>query len=248
MRITADYHTHTIYSRNAHGKGTIAENAQAAFDKGLKEVGICDHGPGHFIYGVRPKNYPEMRKEVDRINEEMEAHDFRVLLGVEANVTSYRGDWDLSDEIIGFTDIRAAGFHYGVKMKSPSDWFHFFVLNPLGGLLPPVRKYMRRKNTDALIALIRKYPVTFLSHPGEKAEVEIVRLAEACAEEGVWLEINAHHAQLDVEHLKEAMEVPGAVFVINSDAHRPEDIGTTEAGVLRAKEAKLPKERITNAE
>ncbi len=248
MRITADYHTHTVYSRRSHGKGTVEENARAAYAKGLKAVGISDHGPGHYIYGVRRDHLPKMRAEIDRINHEMIDKDFRVLLGVEANVISYRGDWDLDDTMLSLTDIRAAGFHYGVRMRTPLDMIHFLFLNPLSRYIPPLRKYMRRKNTDALIALVNRYPVTFLSHPGEKAEVDIERLAKVCAKRGVWLEINAHHAQLDVESVKKAMAVPDVKFVINSDAHRPEDIGTVEAGIQRALDAGLPVERIVNAE
>ena len=43
FRITADYHTHTIYSRVGpyfHGKGKIVENVAAAVGKGLKEVAL----------------------------------------------------------------------------------------------------------------------------------------------------------------------------------------------------------------
>jgi putative hydrolase len=247
LRITADYHTHTVYSRHNHGKGSIRDNAMAAYKKGLRTVAISDHGPGHYIYGVKRELLPHIRKEIDAINEEMRDKDFRVLLGVEANVISYKGDWDLDDRLIELTDIRAAGFHYGVHMKGLSDTLHFFLLNPLARFIPPLRRYMRRKNTDALIALIQKYPITFLSHPGEKAEVEIDRLAKACAKEDVWLEINASHEQLDIESIKTAMQVAGAKFVINSDAHRPETIGEVEAGIVRAKRAGLPADRIVNA-
>ena len=42
-KMTFDYHTHTIFS---HGKGTIADNVEAARSKGLKGIAITDHGPG----------------------------------------------------------------------------------------------------------------------------------------------------------------------------------------------------------
>ena len=50
----ADYHTHTLYS---HGKGTIQQNVEAAQRKGLKEIAITDHGPGHILYGVKRKTF-----------------------------------------------------------------------------------------------------------------------------------------------------------------------------------------------
>lgn len=61
-----DLHTHTIYS---HGKGTIEDNVQAAIARGLSHIAITDHGPGHLFYGVKRRDIPRMRKEVDALNE-----------------------------------------------------------------------------------------------------------------------------------------------------------------------------------
>ena len=49
MQILADYHTHTKYS---HGKGTIEENVLEAISKGIKTIGISDHGYKHLAYGI----------------------------------------------------------------------------------------------------------------------------------------------------------------------------------------------------
>ncbi len=54
MKLYGDYHTHTIYS---HGSGTIRDNVEEALRKGLKEIGICDHGPGHYLYGVKKEKH-----------------------------------------------------------------------------------------------------------------------------------------------------------------------------------------------
>ena len=52
MKINFDLHTHTVYS---HGKGTIAENAKSAAEKGLYGIGITDHGFSHPAFGMRRK-------------------------------------------------------------------------------------------------------------------------------------------------------------------------------------------------
>lgn len=57
MKIIADYHTHTIFSNGKNGKrkhaiGTIEENVQEAIKKGLKTIGISDHGYRHLLYGL----------------------------------------------------------------------------------------------------------------------------------------------------------------------------------------------------
>jgi len=42
MNLEADLHVHTIAS--GHGYSTIKENVEAAAEKGMKMVGITDHG------------------------------------------------------------------------------------------------------------------------------------------------------------------------------------------------------------
>lgn len=245
MQITGDYHTHTVDSRRNHAKGTIAENAAAAYEKGLKELAICDHGPGHFLYGVLEERIPMMRQEIDAVNEEYKDKDFRVLLGVEANVRSYNGDWDLKEELLPYFDLTVAGFHYGVLMNDLWSNILFFIMNPLAKLIKPMRPWVIEKNTDALVKLVENYPVTFLSHPGDKVPVDAKRLAETCAEYGVHMEINAHHPELSEENIKKAMETD-VTFIINSDAHKPEHIATVEEGIQRAKNVGLPASRIVN--
>lgn len=247
MKLRGDYHTHTIDSRNNHGKGTLRENAAAAYEKGLKELAICDHGPGHLRYGILEERIPELRKEIDALNEEYKDKDFRVLMGVEANVKSFSGDWDLKEECLGYFDIIVAGFHYGVLMNDLWSNVLFFILNPIAKVFSPLRNWVREKNTNALALLVEKYPVTFLSHPGDKVPIDAKRLGEVCAQYNVKMEINAHHKELSVENIKKAMETD-VDFIINSDAHRPEDIATVEEAFMRVKEAGLPIHRIVNVE
>ena len=48
MIITADYHTHTVFS---HGKGDVIDNVKSAKEKGLNAIGITDHGFNHPAFG-----------------------------------------------------------------------------------------------------------------------------------------------------------------------------------------------------
>jgi putative hydrolase len=52
---------------------------------------------------------------------------------------------------------------------------------------------------------------------------------------------------MTVEYVKIAMK-EGVKFAIDSDAHRPQDVGNFEKGIRIAEEAELPIERIANAE
>ncbi|NLN14337.1 MAG: PHP domain-containing protein [Tissierellia bacterium] len=242
MELIGDYHTHTVYS---HGEGTIRDNVEAALKKGLKEIAICDHGPGHFLYGVKKKNIPLMRGEIDRLNEEYAPKGIRILLGVEANLIGYDGTIDMDEDLIKMTDILLLGYHYGIIPNSLYDSFGMYVRNPLSKVLPLGRERMIELNTQAFVRAINRYKIDFITHPGSKARVDIRALAREAAKVGTALEINSKHSQLSVESIRIAME-EDVDFVVNSDAHKPEEVGEVRVALERAKAAKLPLERIRN--
>jgi len=244
MRLIADYHTHTIYS---HGKGTIRDNVEAALKKGLKEIGICDHGPGHYLYGVKRENLFKMKKEIDQLNEEYKEKGIRILLGVEANIIGYDGTIDVDDEIIEILDILLLGFHYGVIPKSVKEYMILNVMNPLSKALPFIREWVERKNTEAILKAIERYPIDMITHPGDKARLNIKEVAEAAYRKGIALEINAKHNELSVESIRIALGTK-VDFYINSDAHHPSEVGEVEKSIIRAKKAGIPIHRIRNVE
>ena len=242
MKLFGDYHTHTIYS---HGTGTIRDNVEAAIKKGLKEIAICDHGPGHYLYGVKKKNLPIMREEIDRLNEEYSNKDIKILLGVESNITGFDGTIDMDESLIKLTDILLVGYHYGVTPSSIVGGMGLYVMNPITKVFPIGRSKALELNTNAFIKAINNYPITFITHPGSKAKVDIRALARAAHKVGTALEINSKHSQLSVESIKIAMEEE-VDFVVNSDAHTPGDVGNVELAIERAIAAGLPMNRITN--
>lgn len=240
MRIIADYHTHTRYS---HGKGTIRENVEAAIEKGLKAIGICDHGPGHYLYGVKREKIYQMRREVDKLNREYK--EIEILLGVEANVIGFDGTIDVDKEIIDMLDILLLGFHYGVLFKSIGDYLFMNVANPVSKLLPIGRDRIIERNTEAIIKAIERYPIDIITHPGDKVKLNTKKVAEAAYAKGVALEINEKHNELSVENLKIALDTK-VDFYINSDAHRPEEVGMVDEAIKRIVEANIPISRIKN--
>ncbi len=241
MKIIGDYHTHTVFS---HGKGTIRDNVEAAIDKGLKEIAICDHGPGHQLYGVKKKEIFNMRNIIDRLNEEYK--EINILLGLEANIMDYRGTIDVDEEIIEVLDILLVGFHYGIIPKHRDARFKFYFLNPASKIWPKLEKRMVRLNTQTLIKAMDRYPIDIITHPGSKAKLDIKRLARAAYKKGTALEINSRHSQLTVDNIKIAL-TEKVDFYINSDAHNPSAVGNLNKGIERALQAKLPIHRIKNA-
>ncbi len=242
MEIFGDYHTHTIYS---HGKHTIRQNVEVAIEKGLREIAITDHGPGHLLFGVKRENFKKMREEIDLLNEEFK--DINILLGVEANILSRDGEVDVNDEIIGLTDILLVGFHYGAKPKGIRDAYDMYILNKLYPRSSKIRNKCRRVNTEAMINAINNYNIKFITHPGAKLELDITEVARAAGKRDTALEINSHHGHLSVEEFRVAMK-ENVKFVINSDAHCKEDVGNVQEGINRAVEVGLDKKQILNIE
>ena len=62
------------------------------------------------------------------------------------------------------------------------------------------------------------------------------------------MEISTWHTHLTTEEIRTAMKVPEVRFVISSDAHTPERVGSYQGGILRALEAGLDPARIVNIE
>ena len=242
MKLFGDYHTHTIYS---HGKGDIEDNVKMAIKKGLKEIAICDHGPGHFLYGVKKRNIPLMKEEILRLNDKYAKDDITILLGVEANLIGFQGMIDMDDSLIKHTDILLLGYHYGVIPASFGDGIGLYIKNPLSKISGIGKEKSLELNTLAFIKAINKYPIDFITHPGAKVRLDIRELAKACGKVGTALEINAKHGELSIESIKIAME-EDVEFIVNSDAHTPEDVGNIEKSMERIKYSHLPLNRIRN--
>ena len=117
MNIRADFHSHTKYS---HGTGTVEDNVVAAMSLGLEALAITDHGERHPLIGVKPSRFDEMRRDVDAVAKE---YRFRVLLGIEANILSPRGEIDLSPEDAAKLDVVLAGFHLTAYPLRFKDYF-----------------------------------------------------------------------------------------------------------------------------
>jgi putative hydrolase len=239
MILTGDYHTHTIYS---HGKGTIRQNVEAAIKKGLKEIAITDHGPGHLIFKTRRENFFKMREEVDELNKEYDGK-INILLGVEANIVDYRGNIDVDQEILDILDILLVGYHYGTRMKKWVDLYRMYAMN-----LFSVER-IRQLNSDAIIGAIKKHNIDIITHLGDRMRVDIEKIAKVAKEYGTMLEINSspNHGQLNLKNLNIAKHT-GVKFVINSDAHSPERVGEVSRAMEVVKKAGLSKALIYNVD
>ena len=245
FRLKADYHTHTQYSRgllvSIHGKGTVEENVSAALAQGLETIGITDHGAGHLCYGMNLRHIPDMRHDA-----EVSQHrhpEIRVMLGIEANIINTKNGLDLPEDKKGAFDYINAGYHHGVPRGN-------MILNPiysLGHLPSGSTERLRICNTDMAVRALYENDIFILTHPGDKGPFDIRELARACEARGTRMEINNRHRHMTVAEIRQTMGYDVS-YVIDSDAHRPEEVGGFEDGLHRALEAGLDISRIVNVE
>ena len=243
MRVLSDNHMHTEYSRNGHAIGTIRDIVMSARSKGLKEIIISDHGPGHVAFGVKRDKFKEIREEIDRLN--LEFDDINILMGCESNVTSFKGKIDLRDEEIKMLDRVSVGFHYGIVPVDFYSFWVFFILNLISKVLRFLKPIVAKHSTECLINIVKKYPINIITHPGSKINVDTEKLARVCEEVGTALEINSSHSCLTEDGIREALKT-NVMFSIGSDAHKPENVGNLTKALDRINNTGVPKERIIN--
>jgi putative hydrolase len=239
-RISFDLHTHTVWS---HGKGTIADNAAQAAALGLKRLGISDHGPGNIAYGIDLSLIPEKRQEIEECRKAFPG--LKIELGIEANIVNMSGALDITKEQAALFDYIIAGYHYSYLGERPfksigvviGGWLHE------RGITSSVRA--RNYNTDFIVNTLLSNRIDILSHPGDKAAFDIDAIAKACEETGCIMEINDHHNGLTEDGIKTAMKYD-VRFILSSDAHRPQAVGSVERAFERARRAGLDLTRIVN--
>ncbi|TJX15250.1 PHP domain-containing protein [Tissierella creatinini] len=250
MKVLGDYHTHTRYSsgykkKGTHATGSIEDNAKEALKKGLSTLVISEHGPGHYLYGVRRSNLSIMREEIYRLNEVYMPKGLKILLGLEANLVGIDGQLDVDEKFIKKLDILLMGYHYGATPLSFKDLYGLYIQNPLSktGLMKEEKAI--EVNTNAYLKALDNYKIDIITHPGSKAKVDIVQVAKKAGSLGTALEISSKHSELSTKtlHLIKDIDVN---FYINSDAHRPEDVGNIQPGIDKAINAKIDLKRVKN--
>ena len=234
MQILADYHTHTKYS---HGKGTIEENVLEAISKGIKTIGISDHGYKHLTYGIKLNDIYKMREEIDKLNEKYS--NIKVLLGMECNILDNRGNIDINDKIIENCDYIMAGYHFA---STPTS---------LKSMLNHCNNYMikndksKEYNTESIINAMKNNNIFIITHPGDKGDVYIEEIAKVAKDTDTRLEINSSHGFLNTNQLAKIKNI-GNKFIIGSDAHIPQNVGNFDLAMKIIKEARLDTSLVEN--
>lgn len=238
MRIRGDYHMHSRYSGDS--KNDLEAIVQRAIEIGLEEIAITDHGPSHNGYGIKRIEYWVLRREIDHLNEKYP--QIKVLLGLEANILGVDGKIDLDEEMSGLNDWVNAGYHFGSNLKED---YKIHLDNIFSKFSKKIRDRAMKTNTQAVINAMKNNKINMITHPGAKGPIDIAAVAKVAAETGTMLEINNSHGHLTVDEIVIAMQFP-VKFVLNSDAHKIEDIGKVEDSFSRVIESGLDPKRVYN--
>lgn len=240
MILSSDYHTHTVYS---HGKGQIIDNALVAKEKGLKEIGISDHGFSHPAFGLTKKKLPKMRTECDLATKET---GVKVLLGIESNIIGTDGTVDLKPKFYDDFDIFLAGIHKFVMYKFGTA-FSLFVPNFFNSTFHKnsVSESLRKTNTKTFINVIKNNPVDIITHINFCCYANAVEVAKAAADYGTYIELNSKKTHLTDEELYQVVKT-GVNFIISSDAHTPNRVGEISLVEKLLTRVNVPENQIAN--
>ena len=241
MALSGDYHTHTKYSRRNHGKGTIEENVKAAVEKGLSQIAITDHGFNQVLYGVRRGDMPKVKEDIENAKER---YPIEVLLGVEANLISARGEIDIVESDYEYLDVLLCGYHKLVKGNRKRDFFFLFK-NLLSSIFHITTKRQRERNTNAYINAMKKYDIDVLTHLNHGCKVDVQKVAKVAKETNTYIELNGKRLGMTDEEIMIAYN-EGAKFIIDSDAHSPKRVGDCHLGLRAILRLRIPESAVVN--
>lgn len=219
-------HNHSTYSDGIH---TLKEMAVYCKDvMGLEYLGISDHSKtAVYAKGLKIEQVIQQHKEIDALNKELAP--FRIFKGIESDILS-DGSLDYPDEILASFDFVVASIHSAMKMDE-------------------------LKATERLIKAIENPFTTILGHPTGRLlltragyPLNYQKIIDACANNGVVIEINANPLRLDLDWRwhQYALE-KGVLLAINPDAHRNEGFLDMHYGVYVGRKGGLSKEKCLNS-
>ncbi len=217
------------HSTSSDGVNTLEEMALYSRDQlRLEYFGICDHSKSAFYAsGLGIEQVLQQMEEVGSLNKKLQ--NFHVFKGIESDILN-DGSLDYPEEILEKFDFVVASIHSNLRM--------------------PEEKAMER-----LIKAIENPYTTILGHPTGRLllsrngyPVDYKKMIDACAANGVVIEINANPLRLDMDWRWHQYALEKGVWLsINPDAHRTTGLWDMHYGIHVARKGGLSKEQCLNA-
>jgi putative hydrolase len=223
MEMLVDLHTHTISS--GHAYSTLTENALAASRRGLKLLGMTDHGPSmpgapHLYHLGNLAIIPE------------EIFGVKILPGVEANILNHEGELDVP-------------VNYLVQMKLVLVGLHPICY--LGGTC--------EQNTQAYIKTMENPYTDIMVHPERYFELDLERIAHTSARLYIPVELNNSSllnqkqksgARENFARFARYMAQYKGLVILGSDAHFWDRVGEFSDALEVVHEAGITEHQILN--
>jgi DNA polymerase (family 10) len=218
-------HNHSTYS---DGMNTLKDMALYCKELGYEYLGICDHSQSAFYAnGLKPERVMEQHSEIDKLNNELAP--FKIFKGIESDILN-DGSLDYEENVLKSFDFIVASVHSNLKMTE-------------------------EKANARLIKAIENPYTTILGHPTGRLllsrpgyPIDHKKIIDACAANGVVIELNAHPYRLDIDWrwIPYCIE-KGVKISINPDAHEKSGYHDMYFGMLAARKGMLTKEMCFNA-
>ena len=222
--LRGDLHSHSDWSDGLTSIDLMVEAARAL---GHEYLALTDHSPRlRVANGLSPER---LRAQLEVVGG-MSGDGFTLLSGIEVDILD-DGTLDQQPELLDELDVVVASAHSKLRMERGPMTRRLVAAasNPRVDVLGHV--------TGRLVEGSRgtRPPSTFDARP----------VFEACAENGVAVEINSRPERQDPpdELMALALEI-GCLFSIDSDAHAPGQLSLLDYGAERAERIGVPAERI----
>ncbi len=217
-------HNHSTYS---DGMNTLKEMAEYCKELGYEYLGICDHSQSAFYAeGMKVDKIKAQHKEIEELNQKLAP--FKIFKGVESDILN-DGSLDYPEDILKTFDFIVASVHSNLKMNE-------------------------EKATARLLKAIENPFTTVLGHPTGRLllsrpgyPIDHKKIIDACAANGVIIELNAHPYRLDIDWrwIPYCIE-KGVKISINPDAHERQGYHDMYYGTCAARKGMLTKEMCFN--
>ena len=181
---------------------------------------ISDHSASAFYAnGLTAERVAAQHQQIDSLNARYVP--FKIFKSIESDILT-DGSLDYSPSILSTFDLVIASIHSNLRMP-------------------------KEKATERLIRAIENPYTTMLGHPTgrlllsrEGYPLDFEKVIDACAANGVAIEINAHPRRLDLDWSWVDYALNKGVFLsIDPDAHQLEGFDDIRYGVLVAQKTKL---------
>jgi len=222
--IRGDLHVHSDWS---DGRVPLEEMVREAKARGLEYLAMTDHSSGRGIAnGLSVERLKAHNFEVTEI--EKQVGGIRVFKGSEVDIRA-DGTLDYTNEELAELDIVIASVHSG--MSQPSDVMTARII-----------KAIENPHVTAIGHLTTRF---VLERPPIEADFDAI--FRAAAANGTLMEINASPKRMDLKdsHIRQAKEL-GVRFLIDTDAHEPENLDQLRYGVGNARRGWAEKRDVIN--